>query len=114
MARTVGRQESAGLFALLVERVEHSGKSLSFIGIRIDFIQPLHHLYVLRANLLQEAVSLGAESFERLVVPFLLGTNDRRDGGVTTLPGSPLPPTNEKTIAACVAEHVTSQHSTAV
>ena len=54
------------LLALFFERVEYSSKSLSFIGIWIGFVQPCHHSYVVRANLLCEAVSLGAESFERL------------------------------------------------
>ncbi len=31
-------KKSVGLFALLVDGVEHGGKSPSFIGIRIDFV----------------------------------------------------------------------------
>jgi hypothetical protein len=36
--------KALALFALFVERVEYSSKSLSFIGMKIDFVQPCHHL----------------------------------------------------------------------
>jgi len=45
-------QEARALFALLDESVEYSGKSLSFRGTRVNFIQPVHNLCVVRANLL--------------------------------------------------------------
>jgi len=36
--RALGRQDLGPLFALLVERIQHGEKLLSFSGIRVDFL----------------------------------------------------------------------------
>jgi hypothetical protein len=61
------------LFALVVEGVEYGEKLLSVRGVWFDLLQSIHHLCVVRTNLLFEGLRLCDERIHCFGIVFLLG-----------------------------------------